>query len=142
MEKDPNYDDCTFTSTRVDDFLIVGLDTDPIMEALKANDAKHDELNPTSCLALESKTSYVGKVKIHNQKCIKESTSQIESSLGKQSKQENVPAHPECHPELYESRLLSNDKIAEHQKFIGTLQQMKQSLRLDMLRVLSSLASH
>ena len=123
--------------------LIIGTDPELVVAAFREKfDIRHDELNPTSCLGLEWETSELGKTKVHNEKCIKESMSQIESSLGIKLKKENVPIHPKYHPELDESRLLTNKEIAEYQKFIGILQWTQSSLRLDIALTASSLVRY
>ena len=62
---------------------MIGTDPERIVEAIKSKfEILHDELNPTSNLVLEWETFKIGKVKIRNQKHMKESTSQVESSLG------------------------------------------------------------
>ena len=123
IKKDDNYDGYSFMSAHVDDFLIIGTDPEPVMNAFKDEfDIRNDELNPSAYLVLEWEGSELGKTKIHKQKHIKEAMSQIESSLGAQIKKENVPFHPKYHPELDESRLLADEEITEHQRFIGILQ--------------------
>ena len=87
MKKDPNYNGFSFISTHVDYFLIIGTDPEPIVEVFKLKfDIRHDELNPTSYLGLEWETFERGKEKVHDKKRTKESTSQVESSLGVQLK--------------------------------------------------------
>ena len=115
MKKDHTRDGHSLMPAHANDFLAIGMDPEPIIEALKMKfDNKHDESNPAPCLGLAWETSDIRKVKIHNQKHAKEWVSQLESSLGIQLKRENVPAHPECCLELDESGLLAKDEIAEH----------------------------
>ena len=141
MKKDPNCDGFSFVSTNFDGFLINGMDHEPIMETFELKfDSRCDELNPTSYLVLEWETFETGKFKIHNQKHIKESLHKVKSSSGIQLKKESAHIHPKNHPDVDESRLLINEEITEHQKFVGALQCIQSSLRLDTSLAVSSLA--
>ena len=87
--------------THMDDFLIISTDAETIMEGFKEKfETSHNELNPTSYLGLKWETSEIRKIKIHNQKLVKESMSKVESSLGAQLKNESTPTYPKNHPEL------------------------------------------
>ena len=119
IKKDPGHKMHSCTSTHVDDFLIIGTNKEPIMEAFKKKfDMRHEEINPTSYLRLQWKHSELGKCKIHNEKCIKEAIFQVEKYLGIQLKK----GEPKCHPVLEETRILIDQKINDCQKFVGTLQ--------------------
>ena len=81
-------------STHVDDFLVIGTNPDPIIEAFKKNfDMMHEEINTTSYLGLQWEHSELGSSKIHNEKHSKETISQVEKCLGIKLKKENAPIH-------------------------------------------------
>ena len=91
----------------------------------------HEETNPISCLGLQWEHSEIGKCKTHNDRNVKEAISQVNKSLGIQWKKEIFPIYPKHHPQLDETRILTDHEINECHKSIGMLQWIQLSLRLD-----------
>ena len=100
------------------------------------------EIDPGACLGLQWEVNEKGKRKVHNETYIEEVIRQLENSLGKEIRKENVPLNGKHHLELDELALLIPEQVAEFQRLMGVLNWMQLSLRMDIAVAVTSMSRY
>ena len=129
-----------YIASHVDDIIIVSKDPTKYVKMLeKIYPLRNVERDPDFYLGNNIKRETAGRMKISLEKYVNEIVRKFELKHGTLRK-ENVPYHPNDHPELDDTPLLNSEGITDYQSIIGVCQWISISSRMDITFAVSSLS--